>query len=185
MGKEFVAMKKLLVVMLCMLMVWSFAACGGNDASTNNNDSSQTATEANNDENVNETTDDEASDNSSQFEEITLFDTDAATMKVVGYEYDDTWGFTLKVFLENKTDKTLTFSVDEVSVNGYMIDPFWADEVAGGKKSNTEISWFEDDLKENGVETIEDIEMRVYVHDSEDWSADYLVDDVFTVNIPQ
>ena len=139
-------MKKLLVIMLSLFMVLALVSCGGDD-SASSDVSTDTETE-------------EVAD-TPQFEEIVLFDTDEATMKIVDYDPDDTWGFALKVYLENKTDKILMFAADDASVNGYMMDPFWASEVAGGKKENTEITWFTDDLESNGIESVEEIEMTI------------------------
>ena len=106
-------------------------------------------------------------------------------MKVTGYDPDSMWGFELKLYCENKTDKTLMFAVEDASVNGYMMDPGFATEVAAGKKENTEMTWFTDDLETNGVESVEDIEMKIHVYDSDDWEAAYLIEDTYTVKIPQ
>lgn len=45
------------------------------------------------------------------------------TVIVTGYEDDERWGFSANLFLVNKSDKTVMFSVDEASVNGFMADP--------------------------------------------------------------
>ncbi|MBQ6582528.1 MAG: hypothetical protein IJH77_01735, partial [Mogibacterium sp.] len=95
------------------------------------------------------------------------------------------WGFDLSIFVENKTDKTIMFAVEDASVNGYMLDPFFATEVSPGKKENTEISWLKDDLEKNGIETVEEIELQIRAYDVEDWEADALIDDTFTIKIPQ
>ena len=116
------------------------------------------------------------------FEEIVLADNENLTFKVTAVENDPIWGYTLKVFLENKTDKELMFSLDEVSVNGFMCDPYWAETVAPGKKSNTTISWFENTFAENGIETVEEITFTLRVYDSNDWLADDILNENFTVN---
>ena len=168
-------MKKLLVLLLVLLMCFTFVSCGDDSPATNEGDSSETTEEAA----------EEATEEPAAFEEIVLFDTDEATMKIVGFDPEDFWGFKLDVFLENKTDKTLMFSAEDVSVNGFMIDPLWATEVAGGKKENTDISWLSSELETNGIESVETIEMKVSVYDSDNWSDDYLIDEVYTINIPK
>ncbi|MCD8189358.1 MAG: hypothetical protein LUD78_03935 [Clostridiales bacterium] len=62
-----------------------------------------------------------------------LVDTDDVTVIVTGYEYDDIWGYTVNLYLENNTETEVMFSVDDASVNGYMIDPFYADSVPAGR----------------------------------------------------
>ena len=104
------------------------------------------------------------------------------TFTITGIEEDALMGYTLKVFLENKTEKELMFTLEDTSVNGFMCDPFWAETVAAGKKSNTTISWFETDFQDNGIETVEDITFTLRVYDNDDWMADDILKEVFTVN---
>ena len=116
------------------------------------------------------------------FTEITLVDNDTCTMIIKGIDEENLFGYTLNVFLENKTDKELMFSMDGVSVNGYMCDPFWATTVSAGKKANEQITFFESDLEANGIENVEEISFTLNVYDNADWLAEYLVKESFTVN---
>ncbi len=110
-----------------------------------------------------------------------IVDNDNCTFKIIK-AYDDGWEFTLKVFCENKTaDKTLMFSVDKVSVNGYMIDPFWATEVLPGKKANSEISFYSTDFKEAGINAADEISFTLKVYDSDNWTEDYFVNEQYVV----
>ena len=113
--------------------------------------------------------------------EVVLAENENITVKVTGTETDPVWGYTVKVFLENKTDKDLMFSVDDVSVNGYMCDPFWASSVAPGKKANEKISFSEKSFLENGIETVEEIALTLRVYDSSDFTADLVFKETFTV----
>ena len=114
--------------------------------------------------------------------ELTLVDDENCTVIIKGYDADALLGYGVNVYLENKTDKELMFSVGEVSVNGYMCDPFWAATVSAGKKANEQIIFFESDLEANGIEIVEEITFTLNVYDSDDWLAEYLVKEVFTVN---
>ena len=114
--------------------------------------------------------------------EIVLFDNEYATMIVTGADPVNIWGYGLNVFLENKTEKSLMFSASDVSVNGFMCDPFWATEVAPGKRSNTTISWFSDDFEENGITEVESITLPISVSDADDWLAEDLVNESFTID---
>ena len=115
------------------------------------------------------------------FEEIVLAENDNITVKITAIEENSIFGYTLKVFLENKTDKELMFTVDDVSVNGFMCDPFWATSVAGGKKSNSSIFWSESNFEENGIEEVEEITFTLRVYDSNDILADDLLEKDFTI----
>jgi len=93
---------------------------------------------------------------------------------------DSIWGYTLYCFLENKTSANLMFTWDNVSVNGFMTDPFWATSVMPGKRSFSDISFSSSSFEENGISDVEDIEFTLRVSDYDDWSASALVDEVFT-----
>ena len=73
------------------------------------------------------------------------------------------------------------FTVESVSVNGFMCDPFWAESVAAGKKSNTSISWFASDFEDNGIQEVEEITFTLRVYDSNDFLAEDVFRDTITI----
>lgn len=155
-------MKKLLAFLLSITMLLSLNACSSEDdgeKSDKKNKKEKTPV-------VDEIT----------FEEMTVVDNDYCTIKLTGVDPDDDWGFGINIFVENKTDdRNLMFSVDDAIVNGVEFDPFFATEVAPGKKDNDTISFMDEELTEIiGVFT--DIEMNFRVYDSDNWEEDDLVD---------
>ncbi len=117
-----------------------------------------------------------------QESDIVLTDTDDVKMTVTGFEEDDIWGYTLNVFLENKTEREAMFTVDDASVNGYMLDPFWSKSVPAGDCAYSSMSWSDSKLEENGISEVSEIEMTVRVYDFDDWLADDFVRETVTVN---
>ncbi|MBR4108787.1 MAG: hypothetical protein IKK41_00470 [Oscillospiraceae bacterium] len=111
-----------------------------------------------------------------------LIDNENVTAIVTGYEEDDLWGYTAKVFFVNKTDKTVMFTVEDVSVNGFMADPFFANEVDTGKCAFSSISWSDTTLEENGITEIQTIELTIRAYDSNDLLADDLAKETVTLN---
>ena len=112
-----------------------------------------------------------------------ILDNDYARITVIGTSYDDIWGYGLELYLENKTDSYVMFGVDNVYVNGYDIDPYFANSVLPGASKFETMSWDEEEFDANGidgVEGIEDVEFNVRVYDNEDWSLDNFVDEVVT-----
>lgn len=106
------------------------------------------------------------------FEERTLVENESVVMKLTGITEDPIWGYTLKVYLENRTDKNLMFSVEDAAVNGFMCDPFWAAEVRAGMKANEQISFSTGDFEANGIREVTDILFTLHVYDSDDWMAE-------------
>lgn len=117
-----------------------------------------------------------------QNSEQILADSEDFAVKLKGFNPDDLLGFSMELFLENKDDESLMFSIRDVSVNSFMIDPFWASEVAAGKKANESVTFLSSDLEKNGIETVEEISFTLVVYESDDMSAEYKLEKTFTVN---
>ncbi len=111
-----------------------------------------------------------------------ILDNEYATVIVTGYENDDIWGYTVNLFLINKTDKTVMFSVDEASVNGFMADPLFASTVMPEKCAFTSMSWSETTLEENSITDVQNIEFKLSVNNYDDWSEDDYANEVITLN---
>ncbi|MBQ1376683.1 MAG: hypothetical protein IIY77_01815 [Lachnospiraceae bacterium] len=115
-------------------------------------------------------------------ENAVLVDNGSCFFRIDGVKDDSLWGFTLKTYAENRTpDTKLTFTVDSACINGYMIDTFYYEEIPAGKKSSKEISFTNESLKEAGIDVPEMIELRLEIRNSEDYSAQPVVKDVFYV----
>lgn len=115
------------------------------------------------------------------FTPIVLVDNDDVCVKITGTENDPVWGYTMNIYLENRTDQELLFTVDDVSINRYMCDPFWAESVGAGMKSNSSIYWFESSLAENSITDVEEIRFTLRVYDAADFFAEDVFLDSFTV----
>lgn len=115
-------------------------------------------------------------------DEIVLFDNESCTMIVTGFDPDSTWGYTMNVYLENKTDQNLMFTTQDASVNGFMCDPYWATTVAAGKRSYTGISWMSSDFEDNGIAEVESLTLPIRVYNSDDWTEEDILKETFTVN---
>lgn len=168
-------MKKWISVLLTFVLLMSMAACGSEPslpAEESNSGSVSVATKE---------TEPKQTEPSIVFEETVLVDNENCTFKIAAIENDTIWGYTLKAFLENKTDKDLMFSLSNVSVNGYMCDPFWAATVTAGMKANENIRFSKESFESNGIKTVTDIEFQLDIYDSNDWMADHLVSEVFSI----
>lgn len=167
-------MKKLLALILATLMLLSLAACYVETPSNNNdNNNNQSQNQTNGNTESNNQTNGTENKNEITFSELVAIDNGKCFIKVTEIDPDNIWGYTLKVQLENKsTDKTYMFSVESSAINGIQCDPFFATEVAAGKKANKEISFTNSALEESGIEDYTDIELTFRVYDTDDWMAD-------------
>ncbi len=185
-------MRKLKGLFILGIIAILLMACGTNSSDDKGKDVETTArsqesqpeqnTEILSEENDSTEKNDSTKENDISFEEVTVADNNECTIKITGIEPDNLWGYTLKVYLENKsTDKTYMYSVTNASINGVECDPFFATEVAAGKKSNNEISFPTAALEENGITDFTDIELSFKVYDSNDWMADAVAEETIHI----
>ena len=100
---------------------------------------------------------------------------------------DDVWGLELNVYMVNYTDKRVVFILDDASINGYMIDVYWANYLLPDSQAIDDICFYPEDLEEIGItdeDDIEKIEFTFRVYDADDYYADdiYYEEIVLTAN---
>lgn len=110
-----------------------------------------------------------------------LVDTDDVTVVFIGAEFDDIWGYKANLFMVNKTDTSVMFSADDVSVNGFMADPYFATTVPAGKCAFGSMTWSDSSFEENGITDVESIEFLLKAYDYDDWMADHFVEQTITL----
>ncbi len=111
-----------------------------------------------------------------------LIDDDNVTVIVTGYEPDSLWGYAVDFYLINKTDTEVMFSEDNASVNGYMIDPYWATSVSAGKSKYSSMSFSNGSLEDNEITSVEEIEFTLKAIDDTDFMAKPYVEETVTLN---
>lgn len=103
---------------------------------------------------------------------VLLLDQDG--IKITVKEADDEnsfWGADIYMYVENNTDKNITVQADSVSINGFMVQPFFSCEVASGKKAYDTITFMEDELKENNIESIDNMEVSFKVFETDSFET--------------
>ncbi|MBO4280685.1 MAG: hypothetical protein J5872_02420 [Lachnospiraceae bacterium] len=180
-------MKKLcrllcLILIVC-LSIGMLAACGGDDdddgGSKKKKSDKDSSSESSKDKDKDKDKDtgkdkDKDKDKPSKVNytlaDQVIYENDEFAFTVVKADEDDFWGFELKLLCENKTsDKKLSFSMDDVSVNGYRLDPYWSTEVAAGKKENSNAYFNTDRFKDIGITSADAIQFTLRVYDSDNW----------------
>lgn len=179
-------MKKIISILLCLVLVFGMTGCGSSDSSRPSGNSGQTNTNSSA-ENNNPSTPSGSGKQETKGPEYTIadhvvVDNDSCKMTVISCTAKKNGGVDIKVQLENKTaDKTLMFAWEDVAVNGWMVDPFFAKSVAPGKKANDTISFSKSDFEECNLTTADKVEFELRVYDYNDWLADAVVNDVFCI----
>lgn len=84
---------------------------------------------------------------------------------------DSFLGTSILLYCENSSERNVGISVDEMSINGFMIDSFFATTVYSGKMSFDEITIYSSTLEENSIETIEDVELKFHIYDKDSYET--------------
>ena len=170
-------MKKFIAILLSILMIFSLTACGGDVVEDTTPD---TTIESTDNAPTSDPSEDETVVDAVVFNPVTLVSNDRVIFKVTSEPYrDDFWdAYTIDVYVENPTDKTIYVALVETSVNDCMIDPYFTVEIAEGKKANECFSFMKEDLDRNNItESIDKIAFKVAVYDSE-WAELWRSDEV-------
>ena len=173
-------MKRILAMILAMTLLLSLAACGKEpDPAVTTTDAPTQATDAP----VSETPATEEPTQAPAYtaENQDLVNDENLIFRVTEFADNAHLGLEMHVYCENKTDKTMLFSLDGVSVCGVMYDPFWAEEVTAGKAGNFVIYFDTFQLEEMGIPSVDEISFRLSVIDSDNWMDEPFADESFTV----
>lgn len=94
-------------------------------------------------------------------------------IRIVGkyVDEDSFWGTSVLLCIENKTKNNVTVSCDEMSVNGFMVTPLFSAHVRSGKYTVDDITVMSSDLEENGITSVEDIELKFRIYDSDSYKT--------------
>lgn len=85
--------------------------------------------------------------------------------------------------IENNSDKDITVTSKNVSVNDYSVSNFLYEEVAAGKKSNAGVDLYSHVLEENNIESIDKVEFTLDFSDPETYKSQFTSDKiVITLN---
>lgn len=97
-------------------------------------------------------------------------------IRIVGKYVDEYsfWGTAVLLYLENNSGKNVAVVCDNMSINGFMVTPYFSSTVYDGKMAIEEITIMESDLEENDITAIEDIELEFHIYNDDTWT---IIDD--------
>lgn len=92
-------------------------------------------------------------------------------VKIVGRYVDENsiWGTGILLYIENTTGKNIVVQCDNMSINGFMVSPFFSCNVYDGKMALTDITIMETDLQDNNIEAVKDVELQFNVFDDKSY----------------
>ena len=94
-------------------------------------------------------------------------------IRIVGKTVDENsfWGSAILLYIENNSGKTVGINVDDMSINGFMITPYFSTTVYDGKKALEDITILSNQLEENGIESIDNVELKFHIYSSDTYET--------------
>lgn len=94
-------------------------------------------------------------------------------IRIVGKAVDENsfWGTAILLYIENTSGTNVGISVDEMSINGFMMEPYFSTTCYDGKKSIDAITVFSSDLEANGIESIEEAELKFHIYNADTYDT--------------
>ena len=177
-------MKRMICLILALAMILTLAACGKEEPVVT------TATEVTVEideavapeettEEVTETT--EAPVTVYETSETVLVDNEYCTFTVGAVSDNELAGMQLEVTCVNKTQESLDFSWNNVSVCGMMYDPMWTVTVPAGETVTGQVEIDTYALENMDIQAADEITFQLNVLSSENWMDAPYVQDYFTV----
>ena len=104
-----------------------------------------------------------------------LVENEHVTVIYTGDNKENELGYSTNLYIVNKTDKDITVSGDDMSINGYMVGADFFKDVSAGKVSLSNIQWYEETFKENDIDEskINDIEFSLDIYPPENIEAEH------------
>ena len=132
--------------------------------------------------NSDSTSDSKKKSNKTTFSKQVVVDNDECKIIITKLDLDNENGPTLKTQLENKTeDKTLTFNLNNTSINGVQSSAYLYANIEPGKKETKEIVFSDSALQKNDIGDYTDFELSFSVHDANDLEADFVAEETVHV----
>ena len=94
-------------------------------------------------------------------------------IRIVGKTVDENsfWGSAILLYIENNSGKTVGINVDDMSFSGFMITPYFSTTVYDGKKALEDITIMSNQLEENGIESIDNVELKFHIYNSDTYET--------------
>lgn len=94
-------------------------------------------------------------------------------VRIVGKTVDENsfWGTAILLYIENESGRNVGISVDDMSINGFMLTPYFSTTVYDGKKAVDDITIMSSELEENGITSIEEVELKFHIYDNSSYET--------------
>lgn len=88
-------------------------------------------------------------------------------VRIVGKYVDENsfWGAGVLLYIENSSGKNVVVQCDNMSINGFMVTPYFSSTVNDGRMALDTITILSSDLENSGITSVDDIELTFQIID--------------------
>ena len=97
--------------------------------------------------------------------DIVIVDNEQYKVTVTEFEYVAGWGYSIHMYIENKTDETICLRGDDYSLNDTDADTRYDDVVGAKGVSFSRLEWSQSDLDDADVEEVTSINFTLSIYD--------------------
>lgn len=97
--------------------------------------------------------------------DIAVVDNDKFTVTVTGCEYVEDWGYSVHMYIQNKTDETVYVEGADFSLNDTDADTWYDDYVGAKGVSISHLEWSQSDLDDAEIEEVTKIAFNLKIYD--------------------
>jgi len=84
---------------------------------------------------------------------------------------DSLFGKAIVLYIENNSGRNVSITADELSINGFMITPYFSSTVYDGKKAIDDITLLSSELEKNNITEIKDVELKFHLFDPDNYDG--------------
>ena len=94
-------------------------------------------------------------------------------VRIVGkyVDEDSFWGAGVLLYIENNSGKNIIVQCDDMSINGFMMTPYFSSTVYDGKKCMDEITLLSSELESNDITNIDEIELKFKIINEKNYNT--------------
>ena len=112
---------------------------------------------------------------------VVLRDDENVTITVQGGGADEWGNINFEILCENKTDRDLTFRLENLIVNGWSVGGSFYADVPAEEQYESNMDIWASDMENCGIENPDRVTAQLQVYNEEDWWEDiYLIEDTVT-----
>lgn len=111
-----------------------------------------------------------------------LYNSDGIKIVYKKVEATETYETSIVLYIENATEKAKIVQLDNVSINGYMIQPLFSCTLTPGKHAIDDIAFLNETLEENNISEISEVQLQFVIFNDDDDYTERIVTEYIKFN---